>query len=473
VLEDDDDVPEIDLSRLPSGERGWRALIAEASRLGERAERHFLEMKSEIDPISKEGAAKVAKFILGAANRDVVRAARYLEGHAVMLLGVAEGVVMGLAAFEAKDLEDAVRQYLGEPGPPWDFHRVRVTSDRDVIVIAVDPPSDGDPIWVCCKDGPANLHDGDVFIRVDGATRRAKGDELRALQQRRSGNSDPAGTLTVTTSCEVTSYRCDSAPLDSYLDRERERLTQSARQPTKIIDSTVDWRPHASSPLRPSIGSLGALLNQMDEDPRSIQQYMQEISDWAAAVRDEFASWTDDVMAYRWPGMQFSVVSDRYLEEIELDIHLDGPVRAVGKKRDAGEIALPAPPEPWGPRPKAPSWLPSPTILPESVFTHYPPSVIGRDWIEFRNSSSVDIEVRINQLRPGKNYLTADDEFVLLLPPDAQGPVAGTWSATAKGQHRQYRGAVEIAVADASDFTAGFDRLLRRLTEKRAEKTEK
>jgi hypothetical protein len=38
-----------------------------ASELGDRAERHFLEMKSEIDPTSKEGGAKIAKFILGVA----------------------------------------------------------------------------------------------------------------------------------------------------------------------------------------------------------------------------------------------------------------------------------------------------------------------------------------------------------------------------------------------------------------------
>jgi hypothetical protein len=152
-----------------------------------------------------------------------------------------------------------------------------------------------------------------------------------------------------------------------------------------------------------------------------------------------------------------------------LDIHLDGPVRVVAKKRDAGELTLPSPPQPWGPRPKPPSWLPSPTISPASVWTNYAPPVMGRDWVDFRNSGSVGLEVRINQLRPGKPHLTADDEFILLLPPDDPGPVKGTWKATAKGHHQQYRGEIELVAADAIDLTPVIDRLLTRRAQKNSE----
>jgi hypothetical protein len=456
VTDEADDVPEIDLSRLPSGERRWMALITEAAKLGDRAERHFLEMKSEIDPASKDGGAKIAKFILGAANRDTVRAAKYLEGHAVMLLGVAEGAITGLPGFEAKDMEDAVRQYLGEPAPPWDFHRVRVSDDRDVIVISVDPPREGDPIWMCCKDGPANLHDGDIFIRVDGATRKAKGDELRALQQRRSGVPHSVANLTVTAPCQVASYLCDIAPLDRYLEGERRRLEANAPEPAKPVE-----RPGVSY-LSPSIAasftrpSVGAMWNEMEDDPRSRTQYLQEIADWEAAVREAWAGWIDDVVAYKWPGMQISVLSDKYLEEVELDIHLDGSVRVVGKPGDGDDLALPSPPRPWGPRKRPP-------LLPEHIpalgqFTGYGPPVMGYSGVDFRNSGSVDLEVRIKQLRPGKPYLTGDDEFILLVPSDAIGPVTGTWKATAKGHHQQYAGEIEIAVAAVRDLTEGLDR---------------
>jgi hypothetical protein len=53
-------------------------------------------------------------------------------------------------------------------------------------------------------------------------------------------------------------------------------------------------------------------------------------------------------------------------------------------------------------------------VLPAlSQFTGYVP-FMGYDRVDFRNSGSVDLEVRIEQLRPGKPYLTPDYEFILL-----------------------------------------------------------
>jgi hypothetical protein len=68
---------EIDLTRVPRGELAARVLVAALAQTDDRAERHFLEIKSSVDLKSKEGIAKVAKFILGAANRmpDVARPA--------------------------------------------------------------------------------------------------------------------------------------------------------------------------------------------------------------------------------------------------------------------------------------------------------------------------------------------------------------------------------------------------------------
>jgi hypothetical protein len=63
-------------------------------------------------PVKRTCYLKVAKFILGAANRDPESAAKYLEGHAVMILGVAEANVVGLKRFEAKDFVGAVQPPL-------------------------------------------------------------------------------------------------------------------------------------------------------------------------------------------------------------------------------------------------------------------------------------------------------------------------------------------------------------------------
>jgi len=78
------------------GEMSWAALVAYAAASDDRIERYFLEVKSDVDLNTKAGRAKVAKFILGAANRDPGQVARRFGGHAVMLLGVGSGTTRGL-----------------------------------------------------------------------------------------------------------------------------------------------------------------------------------------------------------------------------------------------------------------------------------------------------------------------------------------------------------------------------------------
>ncbi len=67
-------------------------------------------------------------------------AARYLEGHAVMVLGVASGSTPGIEPVEALDIERGVRPYLSVNGPRWDLQRVPVDEGREVLLILVDPP---------------------------------------------------------------------------------------------------------------------------------------------------------------------------------------------------------------------------------------------------------------------------------------------------------------------------------------------
>ena len=108
----------IDATRRPQGELGLRSLIEQVAGLDDvEVERHFLEAKSDVDITSKASLAKVANFILGAANRMPDRAAAAFEGHALMLLGVGANGVNGVARIEAKDLVDGVLPHLSAEGP--------------------------------------------------------------------------------------------------------------------------------------------------------------------------------------------------------------------------------------------------------------------------------------------------------------------------------------------------------------------
>jgi len=218
---------EIDLTRVPRGELAARVLVAALAQTDDRAERHFLEIKSSVDLKSKEGIAKVAKFILGAANRMPDVAARYFEGHAVMVLGVGAGSTPGIEPVEALDIERGVRPYLSVNGPRWDLQRAPVDDGREVLLVIVDPPKTGQPAFPCFKDGPG-LNNGQIIVRGDGETRQATGEEVLLLQQR--GRLDrPDVDLTVAIEGTAVAYRCDESVLEDHIESETSRLIAALR----------------------------------------------------------------------------------------------------------------------------------------------------------------------------------------------------------------------------------------------------
>lgn len=455
-----DDAPPPDFTHLPSGEREWPDFIDQVAAAGDFAERHFIELKSDIDPTGKEGAAKVAKFILGAAHRDPDRAAKYLDGYGVMLLGVAKDEVRGLSRFEAKDLVGAVQQYIGEPGPRWDFVRVRVDDDRDVIVIKVDPPQPG--VWPCCREG-VGLNDGRIYIRADGETREANHDEVRALFQRsQAGAAAPRPELVVGLSGGAAHRFSEPASaLDDYIAAERERLEAFA---PSSDDEEQSAALGADRFLNPSVGGIFAPTEQPDDRDR--EEYLKEIDEWEAAIRAAWPHFVSHVSIAISDATYIEACSQRYLADVKIKIRLDGPVRAIQIPDDDDDFAeLPEPPRPWGPTTVYPIGA-NPNYLADLVSgfpqtsTWIAPALFSRyDSIDIDNSNSVELEVLVEELRPGDPYLSSEALF-LYVPFDHDGPITGTWTATAKDHHEMHSGEVRIEVEELTDLTEPLHTLL-------------
>jgi hypothetical protein len=81
----------LDTATLPLGERSLRLILDYVLAVGDEAETSYLEVKSSLDLSSKAGVAKVAKFLLGAANRRPKEAARQFRGHVVASWSSEEG----------------------------------------------------------------------------------------------------------------------------------------------------------------------------------------------------------------------------------------------------------------------------------------------------------------------------------------------------------------------------------------------
>lgn len=417
---------EIDLSRLPTGARGWSALVEWAAASDDRQERYFLELKSDIDLNGKRGRHKVAKFVLGAANRDPAKAAKRFGGHAVMLLGVSAGAISGIAAFEAKDLEREVSRLTGADGPGWDFERIRVDDEHDVIAIIADPPTAR--IWPCLADGEG-VFNGDIYLRGDGNTEKAKGVEVQSMLARlmASGEAPKLPEITVAIEGSVMGVQFD---------------------PKRV----VSWVEDANDDYLRGIGSdrvggpFGILATQGLMEQRSETDFRRQIERWTTAAMADPASGLHDLAARIAVGIRVRVTNPemRSLRDVRVDIEFDEPVRALDwenpDRDDRAELFPDRPPE-WGRDSLA-------YILRDTHITPFVP----RDTdglLQISQTSPAKLSLSLNLLRSKEARITEEDDIVLVLFFEDESPeqLTARWQLTAGDVHDLREGTLVVPVA--------------------------
>jgi hypothetical protein len=146
-----------------------------------------LEWKLEWDLSTRPRRADLARHILAMANRDSDQAARLYGGHAFLLIGVEPGRIGSAPALDPADLVQLLTPYVGTQ-LGWRPTYVAYQSSR-VLVITVDPPYWGDPIWRLQRssEDPRTgrlLKAGAVFVRRAGTTVPADADDIHRLEAR-------------------------------------------------------------------------------------------------------------------------------------------------------------------------------------------------------------------------------------------------------------------------------------------------
>lgn len=250
---------------MPLGERALRVVLDHVVELGDAAETSYLEVKREIDLAKPAGFTKVAKFLLGVANRAPTVAARHFQGHAVMVLGAARGETPGLpVGTEVHELEDRLRPYLGAAFPAFEFGRLPAGPDREVLFVIGAPPVQGQPPYPCRKnyagsDPKENLADGAIYIRGQSNTRPANAGEVDALLERaRAGNTRPDVDLTL----EVKGPVERVARLDQLMDALYEHTAQTFRDALAT--------PPAPRPPIPQVTSFFDTPRRLSVDQRGV-----------------------------------------------------------------------------------------------------------------------------------------------------------------------------------------------------------
>ena len=439
---------DVDVSRVPRGEVAARQLVDAIAEQSDTVERHYLEVKSTVDLTTKTGQAKVAKFILGASNRLPGTAAQAFEGHAIMVVGVGENGAVGNPPIEMMELSRTIEPYLSVSGPKWDIQRVPVADGREVLLVIVDPPLQGDPIRICHKSGDG-VTDGAVYFRADGETRTAKAQELELLVER-SKVGAPEASLLVRAVGVATPVVCDEATTLEALIK-----TVVARQTDALSRAVSPELARAAAAAGFRFPELDATLSSIPES-RSPEQYQQQLEGWIADVRIAWPAGLDGEIARVLDCTAFDIVneSDLYLNDVQLNIHLEGAVQSLewADDTDLGiEDLLPHPPRRWGPvpRPGIQIGMGRSFDMARSISMPSLPSPTT-----FRNSGSVDIDIDLGDLRPRQRWSTGEEEMVLFLRTTGVTEIHGTWTMTARDHHRVFTGTLTVPVAEPLDITA-------------------
>lgn len=207
-------------------------------------EKHFLEWKTalELGPQAREGHFTIAKCVLAMANRPVAVAANYFGGCGYMTIGATPAGLEDVAVPDMADLEPQIQRYIGNDGPVWSGHTVQVHGST-VLVIIVEPPRDGDPIFPLMKtfapdDKKKAFDAGTIFVRDQARSKPATPADIKALEKRLiAGREGPQfiSDITVESSMPdaIQAIQWDDDVVSLAVAAERNALTLPAERPTR------------------------------------------------------------------------------------------------------------------------------------------------------------------------------------------------------------------------------------------------
>jgi len=435
---------EFDLSRpirRPSDQRRLIEGILDGS-LGVD-ETTWLEWKSQVDwDSSVDVAIKVARHVIGFANRDPVDAQGFVGGEAYLVL-LPDSAPPSRTRIDPADIENKVSPYLGTDGPQWSASHVEVNGNAS-LVLTVAPPRAGDHIHTLRKRAD-KYPDGAVFVRRPGKTEQANSTDMRRLELRAQ-----AATSQIAIEVEAwpSTLRRLSLEQDigAYLQAERDRLLG----------------PLALEEARVGGGQSGVLESLMGQGQRDVLEKL--VSSSLAAYRErrkpsEFRTQCETYlrdmeallndsahhMAARrgLGGVEVHLTNPgaRNLLGVEVELLLPAEVLASRGRAD-GPDDMPDRPMPWGQDTfmteiARPIWK-----VPGSLLS---PGMSPRVW-HLKSANGVrfhDVDLRPYQSR------ALPSVHLFWIGPSADGTVELQWRATAQNADDRAEGMLTFLIDDS------------------------
>lgn len=412
------------------GERALRSILDRVLAVGDEAETNYLEVKSALDPTSTAGAAKVAKFLLGAANRRPEEAVRYFHGYAVLVIGAQKSRAGGVArGVEAHELEDRIRPYLGPQFPAFEFGRIGVDADREVLFIIAQPPKDGQSIFPCHKSFHGNkgqecLDDGAIYVRGSSNTRPARAGEVLALVERaRSASKSP-----ISLDVKVLGSISRVERVDEVIERLYKFKEKKFIKPQK----TAEFSPPAAFLARSFLGV---------SQPASPEDRVKRLESWKREKPAHIERGRAHFLGVALPGVGTQVISrDRFVAKPYLIVTFHDCEAFDYQKPDDANLDK----------------VIEPVVRPHDPYGGFDPSDLRftpRGYpVEWSNrGNDVEVVLTPESFRPNVPRSSDQDDYVLLARNPQAQTVAVTWVLTEDGNDAATTGKLDIALGGLAE----------------------
>lgn len=436
---------DFDVTRLPMGVPAWTAFLNAVEAADPADESEWIEWKVTLDLRTHRDLAKIAIFIVAAANRDPDVSSRWMGGTGILIIGLEPGVVRGVKQRDPAELDDEIGRLLGPQPPAWE-PRPMTYKGKPLLIITVAPPNAGDPIYTMERQtdlcGP-----GQVYVRRKGRSERANANDIRRLSRRLTSDRGPG--LDISVDCDVgdglPSMLFEQARVEGWLAKERDTLLQplleqerkearQQRQPSSLL-GLMGQAERAADIARAATTSF------VEQETRTPNQFRQQvdryISGCAAAMDDALKA----IASHCLSPLSFYARNhtDKNFASLVVEVHVEGNVEGYRHRGYQASLAeyLPDRPRRWGPREKDFSAI--------SSFVPRAPAPVMSTRPEIRNGGSTTIKFPPIDLRP-RSTAELGNEVVLVVTESEATTLIGNWTATATNVDGQSTGLFHILV---------------------------
>lgn len=425
-----------------------RALVEAVKSASDSDELDWIEWKSTLDLTTKAGCFHVARAILGLANRIPEKAARSCEGLGYVVVGAEPGRVEGVASVDPARLDTTVELYVGSSGPSWSPIYVPVDG-RDVLVVTVEAPNPGDPIFLLRREFDT-ARSGAVFVRKNGRTVPADANDLDALQQRLLARR-PTGSLELDVLGQLPLGWVDAEAametIETWLSQQTASMIEAARNLDEARRHPISPAQGMFSPFAGGVPTFSAAASLFQPDTRTLSEFIDEVDAWAQRVRGQALQ----ALPQRLAEARIALVtirirntSDTYLNDLQVVVHIEGDDISPGDDRQ-DSIDVPAhrsPPRTFG-QAIAPDFGMSGILGLADVRMPSLPGPPKRLWVE---EGSVLITWDVGDLRQRSAEESSPIPLLVRTCPE-QGAFRAAWRATSPSVPGVTEGEVSLPVA--------------------------